>query len=423
MDESSKHVLQFIQGRLSLTHANVPELGCLLLEVNEKTCRGSVMFQYLEAHLASAWKPILVPNRLVHVKIEAPPNMNHFEADALLLDVLQQPAHLELTLEFHKPTPAQRLRLKHATTGAGILGNTEPPVSADAPQAQPAFPAQAPAMPLHRDKKLGPVLVQMGYLSADQLDQHAREASACNERLGRYLARCGILSTDVICRALALQSGLPVTNLDDADITDEAVSVFPLETILRNSFVPFDASKRVVCIAAFNPLGSQLIFELERDCGRKVELFLALEDQVLKYLDKIRMKFKHESRKFLRYEIKVPVSYQYCGRMGTPAEPLLHSGMTLNASEDGFLIEGTPASIGSPDELRRRGMCVNLTIAGTEREIRALCQLRTIKERSRMPSGAKLWLIGLKIAEISSDDRRRLKELCIDAIRRMKGKF
>ena len=402
-DESN--LIQIRQGKMSLSFGKLPDLGCLLVELGMQVCRGRAMLQYLEPKVAAAWLAILKTGRKVRLHVDAPPNYTRLEADATIVEILEQKNQMEIVLNYIRTSGPEKL-----------------PFESPVPQAaQPAVLADAkPHGILYRNQKLGEVLVKMGHLTAAAADEAVHHAQRRGERLGRYLAHTGILTSAKICRALALQTGIPMTDLSNAEIDEHFDRVFSYDVMRRHAFITFDASPMIVCIAVADPLPPSTAAELERLCGRKLEVFLALEDLIVAHLDKIKSRHKREPRKFLRYELNVPVEYQFCGRMGTPAEERKHSGITRNICEDGFLIEGSPAGFGSTDDIRRRGICVNLCVSGPAYEVRGLCQLRFVKERQHLDDGAKTWQMGLKIVEMSSDDRRHLKELCFVAVKNMK---
>jgi hypothetical protein len=289
-------------------------------------------------------------------------------------------------------------------------------------RAAATMPTQGAVVPsthenqLLRVKKVGEVLVHMGRLNAEQVSVAVQQSRANGERLGRYLLRTGLVSADALCRALALQTGLPMTDLSDAVIPENLGRVFPHELMMQYSFVPFDEAKSFVCIAVADPLPQPTVRDLEKLCGKRIEVFLGQEDLVIRLLDKARGKQKRKLRRHIRYEISALARYQFCSRLGNPAEDVIHHGTTMNVSEGGFLIEGTPTILGSPDDLRRRGICARVVLTGTFQEISALCHLRSIRAKERQEAGKARWLLGVEVAEISADDRRRLKELCLKAV-------
>jgi hypothetical protein len=287
----------------------------------------------------------------------------------------------------------------------------QPPLPPSAPKSNASMQSVQPGQNQAGRKKIGMVLVQMGYINPVQLDDAARQARMKGEKIGRFLVRSGLIGADVMCRALALQSSMPMTDLNDLEMSDELTKLFSYSTMMRHGFVPFDESRDMICIAVANPLSTPTIRDLEQSANKKIEVFLGREDLILKYLNKIRAQQQVVPRRFIRYDLQTALTYQYCTRFGVACEEGPQQGTTLNISEGGLLMEGPASSLGKPDELLRRGTCVNISIPFTPpQEIKALCRLKAVQERS----GG--WLIGLEMLDISTEDKRRLKELCVRAL-------
>jgi hypothetical protein len=580
--------LQIREGKLFLSYPTLPPLQCVLMDLDENGCKGSVLFDGIAPGPANEWQKTLAPRRPIHIKLDVAPFLHNFEVDGTVTKVWESAGQSLVELSFHQVSPDAHATLVQAvlalatdkvrqsqtlsrTTGTSVsvppapppsmarppapatarptvppvpkqaavtmkqaapatvkqaappavkqaqvvpvpvpapqpksarlkpqpkpaaeksvaeksasassasaraytvpligpvpLSTQEPPVTAPPPPKARVTPPkslrfetlppvkapeevlaaeEAPApdpdrfsskkleraavtMPtagtpsdeslaMVKSRRLGEVLVHMGRLTNDQIEQAVNRARASGERLGRYLLRTGMLAPDVLCRALALQTGLPMTDLHDAQIPESLSRVFTHELLMQYNFVPFDEAKTFVCIAVADPLPPQSVKDLERMCGKRIEVFLAQEDLVVKMLDKARGKHKHKLRKHIRYEIQTMVRYQFCSRLGNPAEDIIHNGTTLNVSEGGFLIEGSPTALGGPEDLRRRGICARVVLSSAVSEITTICHLRSIRQKERQEAGRSRWLLGLEIAEISTDDRRRLKEMCLKAL-------
>jgi hypothetical protein len=266
-----------------------------------------------------------------------------------------------------------------------------------------------------RGKKVGAVLVRMGKLTEAQVEAAVADAKANNERLGRYLLRVGLLSPDELCRGLALQSGLPMTDLSSAEIPAEAAALFPFSLLEQNEMVPFDLSPRFLCVASANPLPSGVTDDMHKMAGRRIEVFLAREDLVLTMLDTLRPKDEHKDRVQKRFDTILPVAFQFCNRLGRLIDGTVLQGQTLDLSEGGILLEGPApdARLGEPDDLRRRGICMLVGIRWNHLEVRGLCGLRTLKIISNPQNPDWTWQYAMQILEMTSDDRRKLKEICI----------
>jgi hypothetical protein len=264
-----------------------------------------------------------------------------------------------------------------------------------------------------RGKRVGEVLVQMGKLQPEQIEEAVQNARAAKLQLGRYLLREGLVSPEELCRALALQSGLPMTDLSTVDTVAPLGGVFPFPELVKHEFVPIDDSRAIVCIATANPLSKAVVGELEAMCRKKVEVFLAQEDLVLRALDRLRPEEREHDRRYNRYFISLPVSYQFCNRLGRLAEMVSYNGRTVDISEGGLQIEGPVPNVGHPEDIRRRGLCLRLLISCAPHEVQALCDPRFIKVREKPGPNEFPWVLGLRILEMSAEDRRKLKEICI----------
>jgi hypothetical protein len=295
---------------------------------------------------------------------------------------------------------------------AAALPSAPAPAAAPAPAPPAPTAAPLPAGSTFRGKRLGEVLVLMRKLNEAQVAQAVVSARLAGLRLGKHLLREGLVTPEELCRALALQSGLPMTDLSTAAIPPHLARIFPFDLLARHEFVPIDDTRKMLCVAAANMLPRTLVAELERLCQRRVEVFLAEEDRVLAALDSLRPSERAHERIHARYAAVLPVTYQLCNRLGRLSEPTVYAGRTTDVSEGGLQIEGPAPRALMPDDVRRRGLCLRLTLSCEKGPIQALCDPRFIQVRNRPEPDALPWLIGLRFLEIRKDDYDRLTELC-----------
>lgn len=264
-------------------------------------------------------------------------------------------------------------------------------------------------------RKLGEVLVQMGKLNVEQVEEAVVWARENGERLGHGLIRWGLVSPDMVCRALSIQTGLPMTLLEPGAVPETLSKLFPLALMMHHGFVPFDMSPSVICIAACNPLEPETLKELERLSKKVVEVFLAREDQVDRQIDMLRIKLKTRSRRLLRFEKSIACAFQFCSRQGVRTGTQVCQGQTLNVSEGGFLIDTPAPEIADPVEAMRRGMFVNLCLKLPDLELWSICEAREIRMRDVERHGeapVQQWLMGVEIIDMASELRKKLKALC-----------
>ena len=371
-----------------MSHAALPDLGCLLLSLDDGGCRGSVLFQYVPADVAARWKEILRPGSPVRIKIEHIPRRGTLMNDGIVAEVREEPMGTEIALLFREAV--------------------QPP----APAPPRAIPNAAP-VPVLRYKPLGEILVHMRRLKPQQIESAVKASKAGGEKLGHYLIRSGAIGGDVLCRALALQSGLPMTELEAGDLSEELGQIFGLEVMSRYGFVPIDQSESFLCIAVGSPLKPAVILELEQLCRQRIEVFLCDEKVIANMLDHFHAR-QQESHRSIQCAVRLPVRYQFCNRVGVPAEEPVYEGTTVNLSESKIHLEGPPATLDSPDNLRRRGLCLNVMLQDGEKTIRVLCRIRAIRPQGAGP--AERWFYSLNVVDANDLDRRRLKELRVRTI-------
>ncbi|MGD0089498.1 MAG: PilZ domain-containing protein [Planctomycetota bacterium] len=416
------------RGTLRLFSSTLPDLICMLMDLSPAGCRAAVRFQYLPQDLSAQWRLALAPQSSIRVRIEAHPQAGTLELEALFVQMVQTSASYEMEFKFHNLTPAQAEALARAGPfgPGGALQAVPAPRPAPAAFAPPSglpprdeapagppgpVPGAQPSSPTRQFRRIGSVLIQMGKLTPQQTEDAAARARATGEKLGQLLLRSGLVSPSALCRALALQSGLPMTDLQEEEIPEKLAKLFPYELMARHEFVPFDDAGAFICIAAVNALPAPVVKELEQLCHKKLEVFLAREDLIRKELQTLHARQEKSSRLHLRYGFSLPVEYQFCTRFGVPAGRQVYQGTTLNISEGGLQVDGPPVTIGAPSDLLRVGMCANLVIEpGTQRELKTLCRLKAIEPRGERCT------IRLEIIDASAETRRHLKEICLQAL-------
>ncbi len=311
-----------------------------------------------------------------------------------------------------------------------------PEPASDAPTIQPerrkaqresgTFQVEIPkALPAYA-KKLGEVLIQMGKMTTEQVDEAVRWARESGERLGHCLIRWGIVPPEVVCRALSIQTGLPMTVLDEPSVPAPLSKVFPLALMIHHGFVPFDQSRTVICVAASNPLEPEVIKELEKISKKVIEVFLSREDQIFRQLDWLRVKQKTRSRRTPRFGISLQVQYQFCTRQGARTDKDVHDAWTINLSEGGFLLDSNAPPIEDPAAALVSGLYINACLkvpaqnAGeAEDEIWSVCEVREVRLYTPDPTLRQpRWLMGIEVIDIAPEFKEKLKRLCKNAAKR-----
>jgi type IV pilus assembly protein PilB len=123
--------------------------------------------------------------------------------------------------------------------------------------------------------RIGDILLEMGLVTQEQLDEAMHDRGDSYMRLGEVLVAKGWLSEDGLLDALAEQYHLPVVDLGRTHPDPECVALVGLGYCLARLILPiYRKGDRLVC-AVSDPLDNALFQALEDARGLRVEIMLA----------------------------------------------------------------------------------------------------------------------------------------------------
>lgn len=103
-------------------------------------------------------------------------------------------------------------------------------------------------------KRFGELLVEEERLKEQDLERALNEQKKYGRKLGQVLFKMGLLSEELVAEALGRQLGIPVANLDDADIPGDLIGLIP-KNIARNcNVIPIERHYNWVRVAMTDPL-------------------------------------------------------------------------------------------------------------------------------------------------------------------------
>ncbi|MCZ7648924.1 MAG: PilZ domain-containing protein [Planctomycetota bacterium] len=263
------------------------------------------------------------------------------------------------------------------------------------------------------DRKLGEILLHRRQATAAQLEAAAGGAKQHGMRLGAYLVAAGDLTPEQLRDALALLANLPTVDLEARAIPDEYSRIFPYRALKDHRCVPFEETPGYVCLAVAEPLKPGAVRELEYGCRRAVKLFVAREDHVEARRD--RLYRGRIPRKFSRFRARIPVSLQFCTRIGSPIEDEIRFVTTLDISQGGLAVMDVPRVPVAISEAQPSDVYADVTLQDPEHEVRAVCQVRWIREQEKPDQESHRFQAGLEIVEIKPAYQQALLALCVKA--------
>jgi hypothetical protein len=134
-------------------------------------------------------------------------------------------------------------------------------------------------------KHLGEIVIDSGVMTREEVSHALKVAQSVHVPLGQYLVQSGKISSSVLCKMLALQSGLPIVDLTQVEVPLNLAALFGREKMSRHEFIPFKDARSIVCVAAARPLTARFISDLESLCKKKVEVYLAEESKLMQLID------------------------------------------------------------------------------------------------------------------------------------------
>lgn len=135
-------------------------------------------------------------------------------------------------------------------------------------------------------KRLGELLIEAGYIKDEQLQEVLGEQRKTGELLGEVLVRLGMVTEENIAQTLVAQFGIPFMRASQYFIGKEMAKLFPEAMLKQYMFVPVDRIGNVLVIISAGLLNQDIVNELERATGCKVQAYIGIQSDVRKAIEK-----------------------------------------------------------------------------------------------------------------------------------------
>lgn len=130
------------------------------------------------------------------------------------------------------------------------------------------------------DTRLATLLEEFGYISQADIETARRESARMGETLREYLLRVGRISELRLARALEEAAGIPLVYVTRVHPDPVALAAIPPTMALELRAIPFFINDDIVRVALENPLDSSVVNIIERETGRHVERYVALQNEI-----------------------------------------------------------------------------------------------------------------------------------------------
>jgi type IV pilus assembly protein PilB len=144
-----------------------------------------------------------------------------------------------------KPTPGAKPPAAKPPAGAKSTVGPKAPTGAKKPAAR--------EKPGSGRRKIGQVMIDLGYIDEDQLWEILDEAKQTGQPTGQAAVARGLITEDQLLLALADQNGLKVVNLEEVKPQPEAVALVPETMASVYKILPLTLRDNVLTVAMSDP--------------------------------------------------------------------------------------------------------------------------------------------------------------------------
>jgi type IV pilus assembly protein PilB len=130
-------------------------------------------------------------------------------------------------------------------------------------------------------KQLGDILIEGGLLTAEQLAKAVQEHERLGRRLGRVLVDLGYLSEGQLVAALAVQIGMRFVDLSDFPVDSSAVARVPEAVSRRHTTLPIGFEDGKLLVAMADPANVFALDDLRTTTGMDVRAVVATKPDLL----------------------------------------------------------------------------------------------------------------------------------------------
>ena len=194
--------------------------------------------------------------------------------------------------------------------------------------------------------KIGQILINMGAINPDQLDQALSMQKVNNLRLGEIIIKEKMCEEEKVCFALSKQFSIPFVDLDEVELRDELSNIISSDLAEQAMVVPLelDEQTRTLTIAVADPLDYKGLNRIQTTTKMQLQTVIAAPSQIQKthkalYASK---KAQDEAREFIASQVsqagKDQPIIRFVNNMIEEAVRLKTSDIHIEPMEDVLLI-------------------------------------------------------------------------------------
>ncbi len=118
--------------------------------------------------------------------------------------------------------------------------------------------------------RIGEVLQELGYLTADRLAQAERSANGDGLRFGEHLCRLGFTHEDDVAHGLSVQAGILLVDVAEREVSREALACVPADLAQRYRVLALRVEDGRLEVAMADPFDLEAVDDLGAVCGLEI---------------------------------------------------------------------------------------------------------------------------------------------------------
>ncbi len=134
--------------------------------------------------------------------------------------------------------------------------------------------------------KMGDILIKEDVINLDQLKSAIQEQKHSGRKLGETLLNLGYIDENQLVAYLSKQYAVPAINLEQFDVSGEALDLVPRDSALKHKLVPIDRSGSTLVVAMADPSNIFAIDDLKFATGQNIEVVVASERSIKTAIEK-----------------------------------------------------------------------------------------------------------------------------------------
>lgn len=133
---------------------------------------------------------------------------------------------------------------------------------------------------MNTKKRLGDLLVELGYITEDQVKDAIKIQKSTGKRLGRIFVEQGLITEESLLNLLELQLGIPRIDLELIDVDMKAVSTISEALAKKYNLIPVKFREGHLVVAMSDPLNIFAEEDVTLSSGYKIEVGIAMEKEI-----------------------------------------------------------------------------------------------------------------------------------------------